>query len=145
MPDPIVYDKAKYHSGGNYPADLSEDQALVHTGLFLGWLIDRTLYSEEFADYAGDEIAAFRTRNRTGPQIYDWCDAALLDDMLSDEGNAFAQSYFDFDKGKFLADYDEMLAKDLPSLYHVADTWENYDRLKARIDERFAAWKAHKG
>jgi hypothetical protein len=32
----------------------------------------------------------------------------------------------------------------LPSQYHVEDTWENYEKLKARIDERFAEWQAGK-
>jgi hypothetical protein len=61
-----------------------------------------------------------------------------MDDMLNGEGKAFSQAYFDFERGPFLVDYEQLLGKSLPTLYHVADTWENYDLLKARIDERFA-------
>jgi hypothetical protein len=113
MPSPVVYDKAKYHYGGDYPPGLPDEQAFVHTGLSLGWIIDRGLYSSEFADYAGEQVAAFRARERTGPQVYEWCDGALIDDMLSEEGNAFSQAYFDFDRGGFLPDYEELLAGDL--------------------------------
>lgn len=142
MSDPVVYDKAIYHTGGNHPEDLPDEQALVHTGLYLGWIIDHDLYSEEFAEYAADQIAAFRARTRTGPQIYEWCDGALVEDMLNEEGNAFSRAYFDFEKGRFLADYEEILAEELPSLYHVEDSWDNYERLKPRLDARYLEWKA---
>jgi len=26
-------------------------------------------------------------------------------------------------------------------MYHVADTWSNYDKLKERIDKRYHEWK----
>ena len=39
-------------------------------------------------------------------------------------------------------DYDLVLGGELESLYHVQDTWENYDRMAARLDERLAAWRS---
>ena len=33
---PVVYDKAKYHYGGDFPEDLPDEQAFVHTDLYLG-------------------------------------------------------------------------------------------------------------
>jgi hypothetical protein len=140
--DPVVYDKAKYHYGGDYPEDLPHDQAFVHTGMYLGWIIDRGLYSDEFAAESASEIESFRKRRMTGRQVYERWDGALVDDMLSAEGNAFSAAYFDFEHGQFLADYRDVLARDLPSEYHVEDSWPNYERLKARIDERYRAWKA---
>ena len=38
-----VYDKAKYHSGGNFPEELDQFQSFVHTGMYVGWLIDNDL------------------------------------------------------------------------------------------------------
>lgn len=43
--------------------------------------------------------------------------------------------------GPYLDDYADLLAQDLPSLYHVADTWENCARLQPRLDSQFASWK----
>ena len=40
-----------------------------------------------------------------------------------------------------LAYYDALLAKALPSLYHVTDNWENYEKMRSRIDERLDAWR----
>ena len=141
MGDSIVYDKAKYHYGGDYPEDLSDDQAFVHTGMFLGWLIDNDLYSDFFQEESEEMIIAFKNREMTGAQIYEYWDGALIDDMLNEEGNAFAHGYFDFETGQYLHDYEEILTQNLPSIYHVEDTWENYLRLKERVDEQFKEWK----
>lgn len=144
MVESIVYDKAKYHYDGNYPKGLPEEKAFVHTGMFLGWIIDQGFYSEEFAQEA-EQIELFRQRKITGAKVYEWWDGALVDDMLNEEGNAFTQYYFDFQKGMYLEDYDEVLAGDLPSLYHVEDSWENYASIKQRIDQRYEDWKANRG
>ncbi|MGZ5232475.1 MAG: DUF7832 domain-containing protein [Burkholderiales bacterium] len=141
MDNPVVYDKAKWHYDGDYPADLPQSQAFVHTGLFLGWLIDQTLISEEFLEDFGAEMERFKRREITGPRLFELCDGALVDDMLNDEGNAFAEHYFDLQTGKFVKDYEEIFCKRLPSMYHVEDSWANYDKLKQRVDERYAAWK----
>ena len=57
--------------------------------------------------------------------------------MLSDEGNKFAQDYFDFDRDHYEEYYGELLCKDLPSMYHLADTWPNYEKVKQMIDKRY--------
>src|ERR1044071_8963553 len=144
MTDSIVYDKAKWHYGGDYPEELPHEQAFVHTGMFLGWLIDRDLYSDFFAEESEDLITAFKNREKTGAQVYKWFDGVLSDEMLSDEGNAFAQDYY-LAEGRYLQDYDDLLCDGLPSLYHVQDTWENYAKLKAKIDERYVGWKNDAG
>jgi hypothetical protein len=145
MSDFIVFDKAKWHFEGDFPSDLSTDQAFVHTGMFVGWIIDAELYNEDFADDFENEIRRFKSRKLTGPGVYRSADGVFAEDMLSKEGLAFAQAYFDFDKGRYLEDYEKMLVAGLPSMYHVQDSWDNYDRLKPQIDKRFAAWKKKHG
>src|SRR5262249_53934947 len=145
MGDPVVFDKAEWHYEGEYPDDLDEGQAFVHTGLYLGWILDAGLYSEEFADDFRNEIAQFRARKLTGPGVYQSADGVFLDEMLNPEGVAFTTDYFDFQRGKYLDDYDKLLAADLPSMYHVENTWENYDRLKPQLHKRLAAWRKKRG
>jgi hypothetical protein len=140
MSIPHVYDKAKYHYEGDFPEDLSEEQAFVHSALYLGWIVDNDLYSDEFAEET-DLIEPFKQRKIKATEVYKQWDACLVEDMLSAEGNAFSRFYFDFETGQYLPDYEELLIADLPSLYHVADTWENYDKLAACIDTRYADWK----
>ena len=141
MPDPFVYDKAKYHYEGDFPRDLPDDQAFVHTGLYLGWIIERDLYSDEFREQSAELIVRFKTREITGPEVYESWDGCLLDSMLGPEGNAFSREYFDFDSGRFLADYEQLLVGELATLYHVANTWDNYDRLRVRLNERHDDWR----
>ena len=137
MSKPHVYDKAKWHYGGDFPRGLSDYQGFVHTGMFVGWLIEHGMISEEFEP----ETARFHSGELTGTQVYELWDGALVDDMLTEKGNEFAHAYFDFKLGKYLADYGELLGRGLPSHYHVQDNGENYARLKERIDERYADWQ----
>ena len=43
-----VYDKAKWHFQGDFPKELDDHQAYVHTGIFLGWFIDHDFVSTQF-------------------------------------------------------------------------------------------------
>jgi hypothetical protein len=141
----MVYDKAKYHYEGEFPADIPSTQAFVHSGLFLGWIIDSGLASDEFLSDFGEEVSQFRERKLTGPQLYAVCDGVLSDDILNEEGNRFAQAYFDFETGPYLREYKALLGSKLPSLYYVQDTWDNYEKLKQHLDERFHDWKRKSG
>jgi hypothetical protein len=139
---PDAYDKAKWHSDGDFPSGISSVQPFVHTGLYLGWIIERELYSEEFADDNADEIPLFLSRAITGTRVYEICDGVFTPDMLSEEGYAFTDSYFDFESDGYFKDYERLLASDLLSIYYVQDTWVNYDKIKACIDRRYSDWKA---
>jgi hypothetical protein len=140
----LVYDKAKYHYGGQFPPDQTIEQAMVHTGLYLGWIIDTELFGGELAEDQ-EAIGAFKARQITGVQVYQKHNGCFTESMLNDEGNAFSQFYYDIECGRYLADYEDTLCQDLPSLYHVKDTWENYHRIKAVIDTRFLGWKKRSG
>lgn len=137
-----IYDQANYHYGGDFPGDLDHFQAYVHTGMYLGWLIDNNLVSGDFMENLHHEIHAFKDRTLTGTKIYEsCCDGILMLEDLTEEANRFSLQYFDFEHGQYLQDYDAVLAYNLPSAYHVADTWENYAVLKEVLDKRFADWK----
>jgi hypothetical protein len=135
-----VYDKAKLHFEGDYPKDLPITHAYVHIGFFLGWAIERglagTLLTEDFAD----ELGQFRARKITAPRLLQITDGVLDDQMLSEEGNHFAADCYDDD---YLAIYEAAFPR-LKTLYHVDDTWENFEKLKSRLDRRYDVWKAGK-
>ncbi len=142
MTESYVYDKAEYHYDGEYPENLPEEQAFVHTGMFLGWILDNDLHSVDFWQDSAGYIASFKAREMTGAQVYEYaCDGVLLDEELSEDGNAFAHDYFDFGREQYLKDYDELLARGLPSIYHVEDTWNNYEKIARRISSRYREWK----
>jgi hypothetical protein len=65
----------------------------------------------------------------------------MLED-LNESGNRFALDYFNFENGEYLADYEAMLGILRPTIYHVADTWDNYQIIKPVIDKRFSDWQS---
>ena len=142
MNQPIVYDKAKYHYESVEQAGLDEIQAEVHTAFFLAWLLDNDLMSSEFLGECPDLIAQYKAGEKTALDVYSWWDCCLIDDMLSDEGNAFAMHYFDFENGRYMNDYIDLLVVDLPSEFHVEFNQANYEVISSQIDRRFKDWKA---
>ena len=136
-----VYDKAKYHYGGDFPEELDEFQGFVHTGMYVGWLIDNDLLDQDFFADSQEAIKEFQNRQITGSQFYEMqMDGVFLIDDISEIGNRFSFDYFDFDSGKYISDYEKTLANKLPTLFHVQDTWENYEKIKKVIDKRFLEW-----
>ncbi len=140
MHSPHVYDKAKYHYESIEQHGLPEEHAANHTVVFLRWLIENELMSPWFIEESGDEIAKFHAGSTSIHQVYEWWDCCLIDDMLSDEGNAFAMHYFDFGKGKYIHEYIELLQGSLPSEFHVDYTEANYQRMKETIDRHYEEW-----
>jgi len=139
---PVVYDKAKYHDETVEELGLPEEHAANHTVCFLRWMIEHAMVSSFFETEGGDILRAFRAGEASIHDVYDWWDRCLIDAMLSGEGNAFAQAYFDFERGNYLKDYAQVLQRSLPSEFHVAYTEENYQALRQVIDRRYAAWRA---
>ena len=138
---PVVYDKGKYHLEAVEECGLPESHACHHALFFFRWLIEHDLMSDWFRSET-EPFEPGGVTNAAVLQTYEWWDCCLVDDMLSDEGNAFARHYFDFEKGKYLSDYMGSLKGDLPSEYHIAFSEENFQRFKPIIDRRYAEWKA---
>src|SRR6188768_3778695 len=134
-----IYDNAKSHFLGNFPDSLPIEQAYVHIGMYLGWIIDAGLYSEYFEDEASNQIFRFRRREISCTILSEIWDGNLSHQFFNQHGNMF--TYYYYASGLYHIDYNEVLVKNLPSLYHVSDTWENYEKIKARIDSRLYDWK----
>ena len=138
----MKYDDASWHYGGKFPKDLPIEAGATHTGMFVAWAFLSGLAGDIHIEDAPEDLSRLKSRTITpGAFFLGFCDGKFTDEDLSDEGNAFAQSYFDFDNGKYLADYEAILSLGLPELYYVKDTWENFDLLKPVLDNRFNEWK----
>ncbi len=134
-----IYDNAKTHFLGNFPENLPIEQAYVHIGIYLGWVIDNELYSDYFEDEAEVQILRFQRKEISCTILSELWDGYLGYELFSKQGNMF--SYYYYGGGLYRRDYDDVLVKDLPSIYHVDDSWENFQLMKDRIDVRFADWK----
>jgi hypothetical protein len=134
-------DRADWHYGGNYPSDLPPGNAATHIGMYLAWVILRGFASEDLVKLAGDTYNWVRNREVTGGELLlTKLDEKFFEELLTAEGLAFTKSYYE--TNGYANDYDRVLGGNLPTLYHVQDTWENFDKLAPVIDERLAAWRA---
>lgn len=134
-----IYDNAKNHFLGNFPKNLPIEQAYVHIGMYLGWIIDSSLYSEYFEDEASNQIFRFRRREISCTILSEIWEGYLGHELFSAHGNMF--TYYYYGGGLYHNDYQNVLVRNLPSIYHVTDSWENYEHMKSRIDMRLQDWK----
>ena len=65
------------------PPSLKSNKASFTPACFLGWVIDRGLYSDWFGPEMDGYITAFKNREMTGAKVFEACDGVLLDDMLT--------------------------------------------------------------
>jgi len=134
-----IYDLAKNHFLGDFPQSLPIEKAYLHIGIYMGWIINRDLYSDYFADEASTEIYRFKRRDIGCIILAEIWDGSLSFDLFSNQGNMFTSYYYA--GGIYRNDYIETLVKNEPSIYHIADSWENYDKMSDRIDLRFQDWR----
>ena len=135
----MKYDDASYYVGGGIvPNDLPTEASGTHIGMYAAWAFLSGLGSKDFPEL----LSRFVSREETPGAIFmDDMDEKLADAWLNDEGNSFTESYYKVDPVHFFADYEEILCKDIETIFHVADTWDNFDRLKPRLDRRLNEWQ----
>ncbi len=140
----MSYDRADF----NYSSEqepLPKGHAATHIGMFLAWAALHGLVNEYHETHSAEPLRRLRQRNITGRQFFELaCKEQFAEKDLNVEGNAFATHYYRDQAGKrgaYFADYKKVLAARLPSFWHVADTWENYDRIAPVLDSRYEQWK----
>ncbi len=141
----MKYDDASWHYGGDFPDDLPDDAGATHIGMFLAWAIINNLAGELHTEDSQDSISKLINREITGRDfLMKECDEKFTDEDLNDEGNAFTQYYFNGEDsyGQYINDYETALSSELSSMYHVDDTWENFDKLRPYMDAAYKKWKS---
>ena len=137
------YDDATWHSEGDFPEDLPPEAGATHIGMFLAWAWSQGLAGELHTEECPEDLELVTARTATPGQIaLRTCDGKLTDEDFNEVGNAFVEFYLESEDAAFLEDYEETLGTELSTLYHVADSWENFDKLKPVIDKRFAKWRS---
>ena len=135
----MKYDDASWHYDSDFPTDLPAEAGATHIGMFLAWCIVNSLGGTFFEEEIPNAIAELRERRITpGKYLIEYCDEKFTDEMLNDEGNAFAEAYF---QDRYIFDYADLLAGAVPSCYHVADTWATFDIVSRLLAKRFDEWK----
>lgn len=151
----MKYDDASWHYAGNYPKNLPKENAATHIGMFLTWMIDNDMVSQMLLDDFSADLIKVKEGHLTGAEfLMNNCDEKFTDEDLNDEGNAFARDYYEqntqFSKvcSNYFIDYwrlFEYIALQnnfkYESIYHVENSWENYEELRLGIDRRYEEWK----
>jgi hypothetical protein len=146
--DPLLqvmsYDRADF----NYSSEddpLPPGHAATHIGMFLAWSAQNGLINDFHEQHSAELLGKLRARQITGKQFFEAaCKEHFAEKDLNVEGNAFAELYYRNlagERGPYFVDYKKVLAAGLPSFWHVADTWENYDRIEQVITRRYGEWK----
>jgi hypothetical protein len=135
---PYVFDKAGYHRRAVKGLRLPRRHAYVHTAPYFGWLAEREMFSEKFA--APLMVRLLRWRVITPMRVCAHFNGRLTDDMLTFEARAFSMCYFDFEYGQYLTDYCAVSGSTFDNMLRTRFTWELYQSMLDRIDERFRRW-----
>lgn len=140
----MAYDRADF----NYSTDeqpLPKGHAATHIGMFLAWAALHGLLNEFHEQHSAELVGRLRTRQITGRQFFEAaCKEQFAEKDLTVEGNSFAENYYRDSagvRGAYFTDYKKALASGLPSFWHVADTWKNYEKLEPLITKRYEQWK----
>jgi hypothetical protein len=135
-----IIDDARVHFRlGGFTMFMPLEQAYLHIGIFLGWVIEHNLYSETFREEGETSIYRFRSHAITCIILGELWDGIVSYEQLNEEGQAFAQAYYE--SGHYLSDYKQVLAKGLSSMYDVEDSDGNYRKMCLVLDWRFRQWK----
>ena len=137
----MKFDDASWHHDGDWPEGLDRTHAFTHTGMFLAWLVLNGLAAREFLKEVAREVSSLKSRQITPGRFFEAMDGKFVDDMVGREVLPFVEYYFESGKWPYMDDYHEIVAEGLPTLYHVQDSWENYDKIAPRISESYDAWK----
>ena len=135
-----IYDNASEHFGlGSFPSALPIEQAYVHIGFFLGWVVENEKYSEFFEDEGFMNIFRFKNRQISCTILAELWNGKLGQEMFNEEGNLF--TFYYYGGGIFKSDLVKTLGQGKPTPYHIEDSWENYEKMSAVISLRYRDWK----
>lgn len=138
----MIYDRVDRHTGsGFFPEGVPHENAAIPGGLYLAWAVDNELMSDQFLDTSGEELAELGAGKVSGPELYRRWGGELNDELFNETGRSFAAWILSFPPVKFWDDFEQTLAADLPSIYHVPDTRLSLERLRERLDARFQEWR----
>lgn len=125
------YDDISWHLNPAFEAGPPREDAGVHIGLYLGWIIRRQMHNPEF--FPDEWVDAIRLREMSGTEALSYVDGKLTSEDMTAEGDAFTAWYYD----QYVDDFQRVFG-DSP----VEDAPSSQVRIEAQVDRRFAEWTA---
>jgi len=138
-------DRADWHYGGNFPKDLKPENGGTHIGFYLSWIILNDLIGELHREGSVESLNKVKNRKMTGRDfLFKECDEKFTNEDLNEVGQKFTSFYYTDKKTATYYDDLEKAFPKYPSLYHIEDTWENYEKIAKHIDQAFKKWSTPK-
>ena len=140
----MAIDRMDWHNGAeDFPKDLPPEAGGTHIGMFLCWIINNNLEGHLHKTDSKESISKVRSRVMSGTEfLIKECDEKLWEEDIEAECLDFVKHYYE--SNKYYSDYEKALVANEPSIYHVQDNWENFDKLAPYIDLAFDKWQASK-
>ncbi|GAA4820942.1 hypothetical protein [Algivirga pacifica] len=136
-----IIDDVRSYFLKDWPEGVHLEQAYLHIGMYLGWIIEHDLYSEDFEEEFDVQIFRFKKRDLSCIIIGELWDGIIsMDQFCLPEGCDFTDYYYA--GGVYLQDYKEVFHCNEATMFDVEDSWENYEKMILKINERYEAWKA---
>lgn len=139
----VKYDDVAWHLGDDFPELLDDGAARTHMGIFLCWCLENDLLSDALTA----DAACSLLRDRRAPPSFlvtRSCEGKLLEEHLSETGNAFAREYYSSaaDDPPYLRDYERVVRRlRLETMYHAPDDWTMYEHVRPAIDRAWQGWR----
>jgi hypothetical protein len=110
----------------------------VYCELYLKWVIESNLYSDDFLKKAGPEIHYFKTNKVISAALISkiWIYYVEIE-LVKKRGNHF--TYFYYTTGLYQYDYRQV-SKDVPGLPQANALQLRYDKLEVVMNNRFREW-----
>lgn len=140
----LAIDRMDWHYGSeNFPEAIPAAASGTHIGMFLAWVINNNLEGELHRSDSIESIQKVRAREMTGTEfLIKECDEKFWEDDLNAQGLEFARYYYE--SNTYFSDYENALLTDEPTIYHINDSWPNFDKLSPYIDRAFSKWRLEK-
>lgn len=147
-----VMDKAEYHARSkNFPKGADYYQAYIHIGFFLGFLAEQDLLRENVI--SKKKMQQFLERDLRPGELAKLLGGKVDPLDMTNEGKKFTYFYYAGDNKEgdivglsdtiYLMEYLEVLRAEVDAAgdpYLITDDWNNYEKIKQRIGQRYEAW-----
>jgi len=132
----MKYDDASWHSEGNFPEGQPQEHSGTHIALFHKWCFIKGWAGIFYFDDEQEAVkAVVEGRLLAIDFLFEHCDGKLVDDMLNEAGNTFAERYYG-DDGLYLDDYANGFGE---QMYVASEQAHDFGKFAAMVDARFTS------
>lgn len=128
-----------HYGADDFPKELDIKSGGTHIGMYLAWAIHNNLIGEFHLQESLESIEKVKNREMTGTDfLVRECDEKLWSEDLNELGNEFTKHYYE--SNLYYGDYELAVGEHYATLYHIPDTWENFDKVSKLLTSKFNKW-----